>query len=79
MTVEVKITTDRRPFFNGRAAAIGETIMVTSDESKTIVDNGWGEIVAAPKKKKRARDSFGRLKADDKSTPDINEAYELED
>ncbi len=29
-----------------------------------------------PKKKKRARDSKGRLKADDPSTPDINEAWE---
>jgi len=29
-----------------------------------------------PKKKKRARDDKGRLKADDPSTPDINEAYE---
>ena len=27
-------------------------------------------------KKKRARDSKGRLKADDPSTPDINEAWE---
>lgn len=75
----MKITTDRRPFFNGRAATLGETIMVSSDESKTIVDNGWGEIAAAPKKKKRARDASGRLKADDKSTPHINEAYEIED
>lgn len=29
-----------------------------------------------PKKKKRARDSKGRLKADDPSTPDVNEAWE---
>ena len=29
-----------------------------------------------PKKKKRARDDKGRLKADDPSTPDVNEAYE---
>ena len=27
-------------------------------------------------KKKRARDSKGRLKADDPSTPDVNEAWE---
>lgn len=30
----------------------------------------------APAKKKRARDTKGRLKADDPSTPDINEAWE---
>ena len=79
MTVEVKITTDRRPFFNGRATGMGETIEVTQDEADLIVDNGWGEIGTAPKKKKRARDASGRLKADDKSTPNINEAWEIED
>ena len=30
----------------------------------------------APAKKKRARNANGTLKADDPSTPDINEAYE---
>tara|TARA_B100000963_G_scaffold362026_1_gene402262 strand:- start:1074 stop:1331 length:258 start_codon:yes stop_codon:yes gene_type:complete len=30
----------------------------------------------APAKKKRARNSNGTLKADDPSTPDVNEAYE---
>jgi len=30
----------------------------------------------APVKKKRARDEKGRLKADDPSTPDVNEAWE---
>ena len=30
----------------------------------------------APAKKKRARNSDGTLKADDPSTPDVNEAYE---
>ena len=39
----------------------------------------WVDLVVKPKaapKKKRARDSKGRLKADDPSTPDVNEAYE---
>lgn len=31
---------------------------------------------AAPKKKKRARDEDGHFKADDPSTPDVNEAWE---
>ena len=30
----------------------------------------------APAKKKRARNSNGTLKADDPSTPNVNEAYE---
>lgn len=30
----------------------------------------------APTKKKRARNANGTLKADDPSTPDVNEAYE---
>ena len=39
----------------------------------------WVELTVKPKapaKKKRARDTKGRLKADDPSTPDVNEAYE---
>jgi hypothetical protein len=32
---------------------------------------------AAPKKKKRARDEDGHFKADDPSTPDVNEAWEV--
>ena len=80
MTVEVKITTDRRPFYNGRPSMMGETIIVTQEEADVIVENGWGEVGATiEKKKKRARDSSGRLMADDKSTPGINEAWESED
>ena len=39
----------------------------------------WVDLVVKSKataKKKRARDEKGRLKADDPSTPDVNEAYE---
>ena len=47
-----------------------------TSESKRLE---WLEITlkskAAPKKK-RARDNKGRLKADDPSTPDVNEAWE---
>lgn len=32
--------------------------------------------IKKPSKKKRARNSDGTLKADDKSTPNVNEAYE---
>ena len=47
-----------------------------TSESKRLQ---WVELTVKskqPVKKKRARDSKGRLKADDPSTPDINEAYE---
>ena len=47
-----------------------------TSESKRLE---WAEITVKSKtasKKKRARDDKGRLKADDPSTPDINEAYE---
>ena len=33
-------------------------------------------LVEAPGKPKRARNAKGQLKADDPSTPDVNEAYE---
>ena len=39
----------------------------------------WVDLIVKSKtqeKKKRARDNKGRLKGDDPSTPDINEAYE---
>lgn len=74
MTVKVKITTDRRPFYNGRPSMMGETIEVTQLEADEIVKNGFGELGEV--KKKRARDANGRLKADDKSTPLINEAWQ---
>lgn len=34
------------------------------------------DAVTAPAKPKRARTAKGKLKADDKSTPDVNEAWE---
>ena len=53
---------------------MGETIEVTQLEADEIVKNGFGELGEV--KKKRARDANGRLKADDKSTPLINEAWQ---
>jgi len=47
-----------------------------TSESKRLE---WVDLVVKSKtasKKKRARDDKGRLKADDPSTPDVNEAYE---
>jgi hypothetical protein len=47
----------------------------TSESRRLEWTNEEPKKKAAPKKK-RARDAKGRLKADDPSTPDINEAYE---
>ena len=73
MSILVKITTEVRPFFNGRATEHGETINVTQDEADIIVKNGWGEIEG---KKVRARNKKGFFKADDPNTPE-NEAWEI--
>jgi len=54
----------------------------------TFVENGWAmevkvdsvektvQVEAEIKEVKRARNEKGQLKADDPSTPDVNEAYE---
>lgn len=72
--VKVKITTDRT-WVHGAKAIKGQTYEVTAEEAKVIIGNGFGEEIAkaAPK---RARDAKGKLKADDPSTPDVNEAWE---
>ena len=45
---------------------------------QTFMANGWAvEVkVDAPEEAKRARNEKGQLKADDPSTPDVNEAWE---
>ena len=71
---KIKITTDRT-WVGGKRAEKGQTYEVTAAESKALIANGFGEEIkkAAPK---RARDAKGKLKADDPSTPDVNEAWE---
>jgi hypothetical protein len=75
MAVSVKITTEVRPFFNGRATNSGEAIEVTQAEADQIVKNGWGEVTkkAKPEKRVRARKD-GKFVADDPDTPE-NEAW----
>ena len=58
--MKIKITTDRQPFLD--------------DEPKNM--GGFAEEVKTTEKPKRARNSDGTLKPDDKSTPDVNEAWE---
>ena len=51
--------------------------------ANTFIQQGWAEEinktekkVVAPTEVKRARNDDGTLKADDESTPDVNEAWE---
>ena len=53
----------------------GKTRTSESRRLVWVVGRPLSEILEKPKKK-RARDDKGRLKADDPSTPDVNEAYE---
>ena len=71
---KIKITTDRT-WVGGKKAEKGQIYEVTAEEADILVANGFGEDIkkAAPK---RARDAKGKLKADDPSTPDVNEAWE---
>ena len=73
--MKIKITTDRNPFFAGRQLGKGDVIEATPDEAATFIANGFGEEIKASAPK-RARNAKGKLKADDPSTPDINEAWE---
>jgi len=66
----------------------GQDYMMASDWQKTIaqvfIDNNGAELigdkiekkVVAPTEIKRARTLDGKLKADDKTTPDVNEAWQ---
>ena len=73
--MKVKITTDRRPFVNGVATNKGEEIEVDSEEGAILLQAGFALEIGATKPK-RARTATGKLKADDPSTPDVNEAWE---
>ncbi len=62
--------------------AVGEIIDTSTEFGKTIaktfIDAGWAvetKVVEATEVK-RARNTDGTLKADDKKTPDYNEAWE---
>jgi hypothetical protein len=72
--MKITITTDRKPWIEGRRTDKGEVVDVTAAEAKAMIANGFAEAVNATPK--RARDSKGKLKADDPSTPNVNEAWE---
>lgn len=73
--MKIEIITDRKPFIDGKAANLGDVIEVSEEHGKAMVANGFALTieVEAPK---RARTASGKLKADDPSTPDVNEAWE---
>ena len=73
--MKVKITTDRRPFVNGVATNQGEEVEVDAEEGAILLQAGFALELGASKPK-RARTATGKLKADDPSTPDVNEAWE---
>ena len=74
--MKIKITTDRQPFLNNEPKNMGDIVEVSAEEAATFIENGFAEEVKTADKPKRARNSDGTLKADDKSTPDVNEAWE---
>ena len=73
--MKIKITTDRNPWANGSPCAQGQEIDVDDKTGKAMVEAGMALELGASKPK-RARTAKGKLKADDPSTPDVNEAYE---
>jgi len=70
--MKIEITTDRQPFVDGARKNKGDVIEVTAADGKAMIANGFAKEVTV----KRARDAKGKLKADDPSTPDVNEAWE---
>jgi hypothetical protein len=70
--MKIEITTDRQPFVEGVRKNKGDVIEVTAADGKAMIANGFAKEVKA----KRARDAKGKLKADNPSTPNVNEAWE---
>jgi hypothetical protein len=73
--MKIKITSDKNPWANGSPCAKGQEIDVDDETGKALVEAGMAEQMSASKPK-RARTAKGKLKADDPSTPDVNEAWE---
>lgn len=56
----------------------GQKAMIEPAQKEEFLANGWAEkeTKATPAKIKRARNADGTLKSDDKTTTDVNEAWE---
>tara|TARA_R100000951_G_scaffold72717_1_gene61269 strand:- start:1146 stop:1427 length:282 start_codon:yes stop_codon:yes gene_type:complete len=83
--MKIKITTDRKPWANGSPRVKDDEIELDDAEAKALIDAGMAiaypfikasELKDMDLKPKRARNAKGQLKADDPSTPDVNEAWE---
>jgi hypothetical protein len=74
--MKIKITTDRQPFLDDEPKNMGDVVEVSAEEAAIFIENGFAEEVKTTSKPKRARNANGTLKGDDKSTPNVNEAWE---
>tara|TARA_R100001463_G_scaffold30697_1_gene69813 strand:- start:407 stop:673 length:267 start_codon:yes stop_codon:yes gene_type:complete len=72
--MRIKITSDRNPWANGSPCAQGQEIELDDETGQAMVEAGMALELGASKPK-RARTAKGKLKADDPSTPDVNEAW----
>lgn len=70
------------PIFKGKKMELlsvfkdGQKAMIEPAQKEEFVANGWSEKETKAAEPKRARNADGTLKADDKSTKDVNEAWE---
>jgi len=72
--MRIKVTSDRNPWANGSPCAKGQEIEIDDETGAAMVEAGMALEIGASKPK-RARNAKGHLKADDPSTPDVNEAW----
>jgi len=76
--IKIRITTERRPFHDGRPLEVGEEVTVSEEEAAHFMENGFAETLtkttAKKTKKVRARKD-GKFVADNPGTHDINEAW----
>jgi hypothetical protein len=73
--MRIKITSDKNPWAAGSPCAKGQEIEIDDAEGAILVEAGMA-LEMGVSKPKRARTAKGKLKADDPSTPDVNEAWE---
>ena len=53
--MKIKITTDRRPFVDGKRAEQGDVVEVSAAEAKAMIANGFAQEQKAPKKRGRPK------------------------
>ena len=76
MKKTIQITSDRHPTLMGRRLVQGENVEMDSDTADFFIKQKLGVEKHSTKPKKRARNEKGHYRADDPSTPNINESYE---